>query len=235
MATKLFNTLAAATTLAGIVATASSANAVSLSYNGSTNFKATNVVDEAISVQKFDSSLGTLKGVTLKFTSDINGNIGFENTGSTAANITVKLGSNVNLKLGNTSLFNISPQTSQTFQNVSPFDGQIDFNTPSGRSLQGLNATQSDQTTITNSQMLQSFIGTGNLDFLFSAIATSNVTGSGNIVSMISTFAKGTVAVTYDYESAQSVPEPSAAIGIGLVAGLGLLSQRKKSWLKASN
>jgi hypothetical protein len=235
MTTKLFQTLAAATTLAGIVATAGSANAASLSYTGSTNFKTTNIVNEAISVQKFDSSLGTLTGVKLKFTSDIKGSIGFENLGSSPADITVTLGSNVNLKLGNSSLFSMSPATSQTYQNVAAFDGAIDFKPPSGLDVQGLNATKSDQTTITDSQMLQSFIGTGNLNFLFSAIATSNVSGSGNIVSMISTLAKGTVAVTYDYDPVKSVPEPSAAIGIGLVAGIGLLSQRKKSWLKASN
>ncbi|MBE9006011.1 PEP-CTERM sorting domain-containing protein [Fortiea sp. LEGE XX443] len=235
MTTKLFQTLAAATTLAGIVATAGAANAASLSYTGSTNFKTTNIINESIGVQKFDASLGTLTGVTVKFTSDIQGSIAFENLGNAPTDITVTLGSNVNLKLGNDPLFNINPQTSQTFQSVASFDGVLDFQAPSGNTLQGLSATQSDQKTISDSQMLQSFIGTGNLNFLFSALATSNVSGSGNVASLINTLARGTVAVTYNYDAAKAVPEPSAAIGIGLVAGIGLLSQRKKSWLKASN
>ncbi|ALF52407.1 PEP anchor domain-containing protein [Nostoc piscinale CENA21] len=235
MTTKLFQTLAAATTLAGIVATAGAANAASLSYTGSTNFKKTNITNEAISVQKFDAALGTLKGVTLQFTSDIQGTIGYENLDEDSpTDITVTLGSNSSLKLGNDSLFNINPKTSQTFQNVPVFDGTIDFLAPSGNTLKGLNATESGLKTITDGQMLQSFIGTGDLSFLFSAMATSNVTGSGNVASKISTFAKGTVSVTYDYDPA-SVPEPSAAIGIGLVAGIGLMSQRRKNWLKASN
>ncbi|OCQ94247.1 PEP-CTERM domain protein [Nostoc sp. MBR 210] len=234
MTTKLFQTLAAATTLAGIVATAGAANAATISYTGSTNFKRTNITNEAINIQMFDATLGTLKGVTLQFISDIQGSTGFENLGDSPTDITVTLSSNANLKLGNTSLFNISPQTSQTFQGVPSFDGVLDFAAPSGNTLQGLNATQSDQATITDGPMLQSFIGSGNLSFLFSALATSNVSGSGNVASFINTFAKGTVSVTYDYDPA-SVPEPSAAIGLGLVAGIGLMSQRRKNWLKASN
>ncbi|MEH1850259.1 MAG: PEP-CTERM sorting domain-containing protein [Nostoc sp.] len=33
----------------------------------------------------------------------------------------------------------------------------------------------------------------------------------------------------------KSVPEPSATLGVGLIAGLCLLSQRKKSWIKMPN
>ena len=82
MTTKLLNTLAAATTLAGIVATSGAANAASLSYTSSiiTNF--TDIIDAPLSVQQFDSSLGTLQGVTIEFTGDILGNAGFENSKS---------------------------------------------------------------------------------------------------------------------------------------------------------
>ncbi len=45
---------------------------------------------------------------------------------------------------------------------------------------------------------------------------------------------KASVTVTYNYD-AKSVPEPSATLGVGLIAGLCLLSQRKKSWIKMPN
>ncbi len=53
--------------------------------------------------------------------------------------------------------------------------------------------------------------------------------------SYIDTYAKAGIKVTYDYDDVKSVPEPSTTLGFGLIAGLGLLSQRKKSWLKVSN
>ncbi len=79
MTTKLFNTLAAATTLVGIIATSGAANAASLSYTSSLDYDLTDIIDSPLSIQKFDSSLGTLKGVTIGFTGDILGNAGFEN------------------------------------------------------------------------------------------------------------------------------------------------------------
>ncbi|WP_413200444.1 choice-of-anchor E domain-containing protein, partial [Nostoc piscinale] len=77
-------------------------------------------------------------------------------------------------------------------------------------------------------------LGKGTADFTFKAFANSNVTGSGNFDSQINTYAAANLAVTYDYDP-KAVPEPSAAIGLGLVAGIGLMSQRRKNWLKASN
>lgn len=53
--------------------------------------------------------------------------------------------------------------------------------------------------------------------------------------SYIDTYAKAGIKVTYDYEEIKSVPEASTTLGISLVAGLFLLSQRKKSLLKALN
>ncbi|MDZ8084469.1 MAG: choice-of-anchor E domain-containing protein [Nostoc sp. DedQUE12b] len=234
MTTKLFNTLAAATTLAGIVATSGAANAASLSYTSSTNYDFTNIIDAPLSVQKFDSSLGTLKGVTVSFTGDILGNAGFENRSPTATQVTVNLSSQLSLKLNNQSLFALNPQDISSYQ-AAKYDGITDYSGTSGKTISNLTATQSATQSFTNTQFLQSFIGNGNIDFLFSALANSVVTGSGNMRSYIDTYAKAGIKVTYDYDEVKSVPESSATLGIGLIAGLCLLSQRKKSWIKVSN
>jgi hypothetical protein len=239
MTTTLFKTLGAATTLAGIIATTGSANAASISYNTSTDFQLTNISNAPLSVQKFDSSLGTLNSVTLTFTGDLEGNAKFENLGASSTPITVNLAGQLGLTLAGQSLFSINPQEtypqdSSGYQ-VGAFDGTIDFAGTSGKTIQGLTAQKSETQSFTDAQFLQAFTGTGNLDFLFSALATSTVSGSGNMISQITTLAKAGVKVTYDYDPAQSVPEPSAALGFGLVAGIGLLSQRKKNWLKASH
>ncbi|QLE48907.1 PEP-CTERM sorting domain-containing protein [Nostoc sp. C057] len=231
MKKKLLNTLATATTLAGIVATSSAANAASLSYISSIYYDLTDITDAPLSVQQFDSSLGTLTGVTIGFTGDILGNAGFENTGKSSANITVNLASQLTLKLNNQSLFALNPQNSFSYE-VGQFDNSIDFGGTSGKTVSGLTATQSGTQSFTNTQFLQSFIGNSNIDFLFSATANSVVSGSGNIASYVQTLAKANIKVTYDYDDVKSIPEPSATLGVGLIAGLCLLSQRKKSWIK---
>ncbi|MEH2089554.1 choice-of-anchor E domain-containing protein [Nostoc sp.] len=233
MTTKLFNSLAAATTLAGIVATSGAANAASLSYTSSTNYDYTNIIDAPLSVQKFNSSLGTLKGVTISFTGDILGNAGFENRSPTPTQVTVNLASQLSLKLNNQSLFALNPQDISSYQ-ATKYDGKTDYLGTSGKTISNLTATQSATQSFTNTQFLQSFTGNGDIDFLFSALANSVVTGSGNMRSYIDTYAKAGIKVTYDYD-AKAVPESSATLGIGLIAGLCLLSQRKKSWIKVSN
>lgn len=233
MTTKLFNTLAAATTLAGIVATSGAANAASLSYTSSLDYELTNIIDAPLSIQQFNSSLGTLKGVTIGFTGDILANAGFENRSRTATPVTVNLASQLSLELNNQSLFALNPQNSFSYQ-VAKYDDNTDYSGTSGKTVSNLTATQSATQSFTNTQFLQSFIGNGNIDFLFSAIANSVVTGSGNMNSYVDTFAKANIKVTYDYD-VKSVPEPSTTLGVGLIAGLCLLSQRKKSWIKVSN
>ncbi|MBD2676901.1 MULTISPECIES: choice-of-anchor E domain-containing protein [Nostoc] len=234
MKTKLLNTLGAATTLAGIVATSGVANAGSLSYTSSTNYDFTNIIDAPLSVQKFDSSLGTLQGVTIEFTGDILGNAGFENRSPSASQATVNLGSQLSLKLNNQSLLELNPKYTSSYQ-VAKYDGVTDYSGTSGKTLSNLTATQSGSQSFTNTTFLQSFIGTGSVDFFFSAIANSLVTGSGNMRSYIDTYAKAGVKVTYNYEELKSVPEASTTLGIGLVAGLCLLSQRKKILVKVLN
>ncbi|QLE57799.1 choice-of-anchor E domain-containing protein [Nostoc sp. TCL26-01] len=237
MTTTLFKTLGAATTLAGIIATAGSANAASLSYTTATNFANTDIVDSTISVQKFNSALGTLKKVTLNFVGDLTGDAKFESRNARNSTVTVDLSGEISLTQVNLEpkpLLLLTPQQVNSY-NVSPFDGVTDFGGTSGRTLTGLSATKSTDAIFTDSPSLQVFTGTGNLDFLFTAFANSVVSGSGNITSSINTLAKASVQVTYDYDPAKSVPEPSAALGIGLIAGLGMLSQRKKSSMKVSN
>jgi hypothetical protein len=234
MTTKLLNTLGAATTLAGIIATSGVANAASLSYTSSSNYEFTDIIDETLSVQKFDSSLGTLKGVTIQFTGDILGNAGFENRSPTQTQTAVNLSSQFSLQLNNQSLLTFNPEYSSSYQ-VAKYDGVTDYGGTSGKTLSNLTATESATQSFTNTSFLQSFIGNGDIDFLFSAIANSLVTGSGNMRSYIDTYAKASIKVTYDYEAVKSVPEASTTFGIGVVAGLCLLSQRKKILVKVLN
>jgi hypothetical protein len=234
MTTKLLNTLAAATTLAGIVATSGAANAASLSYSSFSNYDLTDIIDSPLSIQKFDSSLGTLQGVTIEFTGDTLGNAGFENRSKSPASVTVTLGSELSLQLNNQSLLALNPQYISSYQ-VAKYDGITDYSGTSGKTLSNLTATQSGTQSFTDTQFLQSFIGNGNIDFLFSASATSAVAGSGNMNSYIDTYAKAGIKVTYNYDDVKSIPESSTTLGVSLIGGLCLLSQRKRNFIKRLN
>lgn len=237
MNTKIFNSIAAATTLAGVMATAGTASAASLtqtaSYTATTgNYQVTDF-DTDISLQKFNPSLGKLHKVTVDLLGEIRGDGRFENRSSRPASVTVNLGGFLSIdqtQLGVPPLLLVTPQTVVNY-NVARFDGSVDFAGPSGRTFTGLSASQSGSRVFTDSAALNVFTGNGNLDFLFTALADSIVSGSGNITSEINTLARGSVTVTYEYKT---TPEPSLVIGMGVVAGLGMLSNRKKQLLKSA-
>ncbi|BCL38948.1 choice-of-anchor E domain-containing protein [Nostoc sp. MS1] len=232
---KIFNSLAVATTLAGVIATAGTASAASLTktatFTASTgDFQFTDF-DQTLSIKKFDSSLGKLQKVTLDFLGEIKGDGKFENRSASSASITVNLGGFLSLdqtQLGVPPLLPVTPKTVITY-NVAKFDGKTDYAGPSGRTFTGLSASQAGSRVFTDLASLNVFTGTGNLDFLFTALADSIVSGSGNMSYELNTLARGSVAVTYEYKT---TPEPSVVIGMGVFAGLGMLSNRKKQLLK---
>jgi len=252
MKAPLLTGLTAATALTGIFATSGIANADTLAqiqsavYQPTGNelnvppplnsqgFGRTAIANSPLTIQQFNSNLGTLTAITIGFSGDMAGDGRFESTDSGASTVTAQFLGNLNLKLpDNTSLFNLNPSSNVLSFNVSAFDGSIDFGGTSGATFQGLTAAASGQNTYTNSNFLQQFIGSGALNFLFSATGQSVFTGPSNLFAGINTYAKANITVTYTYEVPDQpetqVPEPAVTVGLGLVAGLGLLSQKKKT------
>lgn len=244
MRRRFLSVLTAVTALTGIVATTKVAHAATVSYTTAYNaptdttvpyagFGYTDIINAPVSIQKFDSSLGTLDSVTIDFIGDLKGDAGFENISRQPSTVTVDLSGVLKLQLPDrTSVAEFNPQQYYSY-NVTGYDGTTDFGGTSGKTVVGLTASQSDTKTYTDNNSLQTFTGFGNLDLLFSATAKSTVSGSGNIISYVTTYAKSNVQVTYDYKERRKVPEPSAILGIGVVAGVGLWLQRNRSLSKA--
>ncbi|MBW4564187.1 MAG: choice-of-anchor E domain-containing protein [Mojavia pulchra JT2-VF2] len=231
MNSKIFNALAAATTLAGIVTTTGAANAASLSFSTSTGFARTDY-ETNLSVKQFNSSLGELQSVTIKYQADLKADGQLTNTGPNSSKTTIILGgetygTNLSLNLKDEFNIDLSPTKTSNFT-IAGF---------STISIPEQITTGSTTKTLTKGlDNLNPFIGNANLDFLFTAIARSVVIGPGNVSSQINTFAQGSLEVTYNYnELPQPIPESSPILGIGLIAGLGLLTQSKKSRHKVSN
>ncbi|MFB2882030.1 choice-of-anchor E domain-containing protein [Floridanema aerugineum] len=231
MKAKVLSAITRASTFTGILATTTIANAATLTYTAAYEKTPTDITNAAISIQKFDTSLGKLNSVTLEFTGSMIGDARFENEDTQPQQITVNLSGLLTLAMpNNQTLFELSPEQ-VTEYNVAKFDGNTDFGGTSGQKIEGIQEQKIDSTTLTDTNSLAAFVGNGTVDFSFSAKAKSSVTGSGNIVSGIRTYAKSNVKVIYDYtiETPRKIPESSTLLGLGLIAGVGLLSQTKKA------
>jgi hypothetical protein len=194
MNSKFFSTFAAVSTLAAIVVTAGTASAASISYSASSGDYAITNFNQTLSLQQFDTSLGILTSVTLDIVGFINGNAKFESLDAASYLIRANVSAILNLTQGGVTLFSLNPSNSKSYQ-ATAFDGVVDFAGTSGITLDIILDEDVATRTLTNN--LESFIGSGNVNFLLSAIADSSVTGSGNILSQIGTLAKGQLTVTY--------------------------------------
>jgi hypothetical protein len=252
MKAQLLTGLTVAAAVAGGIATAEIANANTLTRrtvyqqtqfdlnNVPTNYLdqgygRTDILNSIMSIEQFSPSQGTLRSVKINFSGDITVDGGLENRDARSQTVTANLLGELELKLPNgTSLFDLNPTNSRTFENVSRYDGRQDFAGNSGRTFEGLTASGFGERTFTDSSFLQQFMGNSVMNFMFSATATSSFTGSGNLSTYVDTFARSALMVTYEYEELpRKIPEPATTLGLGLVAGLGLLSQKKKIWKKA--
>jgi len=233
MKTKLISGIAAATALVGIVGATSAANAATLSFSGTVNRDLTDF-DETVNIQQFDSSLGTLRSVTVELFGEIDGTARLENTstrspstvsGQLSAALGLTGGPGGGITLNANPLRTVGPVT------LAVYDRSLDFGGTSGTTINGLSASETQTQTLTSD--LSSFIGSGTIPFNFSAVGTSRTTAGGNVASQFETFARARVNIIYDYEGVTRVPEASTTIGMALVAGAGLLLQRKKAVKKA--
>ena len=181
------------------------------------------------SVQKFNSSLGTLQSVTVSYTGTINSVWNFENrspnsgatlTGTSTAALDLLMGSDFDTA---DRLLSLSPGVSVSYQ-VGKYDGITDFAGTSGRS-QLFSETKSGSVLYTGAD-LNRFIGSGSFSFLATASASVGytVTGGNNRV-LVETGATTSGSVTYNYVAAP-VPEPASMTA--LVLGVATLVRRRK-------
>jgi len=182
----------------------------------------------SVTVPKFDGSLGTLTKITFDLMGDVEGSARFESLDAAPATVTMDLSAQITLQRPDLSPLVVTLPTASTLDNVTAFDGVIDFGGTSGKTYPLLTASDADSAMLLSPFSpidTANFIG-GPLDTItlpVKAQGASTGSGAGNLLLQFATQAAANVQVTYEYIP---IPEPAAASLLGLI-GLVLLRRRR--------
>jgi hypothetical protein len=225
--TLLLTALAIATVIGG----ASGTQAASVTYTSST-FTGVTPYTQNLSVTKFDTSLGTLTGISITVSSQASADIGVvNNTGTDLAFSNASASSQVTVSttVGTATSVDVTASTANvsgtaTANTTTTVAGPLGSLVTSGAAI----IAAADFGNYEGS-------GSGTVDLKVDA-GVGNYSGSG--VSGLffggSTTVASFVTVTYDYTPVAAVPEPtsSAMFGIGIVLAVGLGWGRRRRELR---
>lgn len=178
-----------------------------------------------IAVPLFDSTLGTLTGISLQLNTDIVGEIGVYNPGAAAKPFT---NARAIIPVTVTSKgLDVTALTAVATATLAAGNAAPGFNAFAGIVSSGSNATS-----VLPSQFAY-YIGQGVGSALFSAVAgdgTFSGTTGANLFFGGSATAGGVFTIRYDYDPVSAVPVPAAAwlLGSGLVS-LGAMRRRRRA------
>jgi hypothetical protein len=205
---------------AGVVLSATSAEAATVIYTSSTIDQTTNFSNVPLALQQFDPSLGTLTAINIFLNGTVSSIIRFESLDAMPSTITGTAQATVTLARPNgSSLVAVIPTQTRS-GNETAFDGIIDFGGTSGDTFINVNGTATDSVNLFSPADFALFTGTGTVNAMLSGSGMSTVVGAGNLVTQISTRAGGFGRVTYTYNES-AVPEPAS--WAMMVGGFGLL------------
>jgi hypothetical protein len=197
--------------------------AASISYTDSVPVQRTNW-SSSVTVPQFDPSLGTLDSIEFKLKGTVTGLARFESRDNGPTTVVMMLKAKVTLMRPDLSPLVVVLPLVQTSDNVTAFDGIIDFGGTSGRTYDNLSGDLTDSNVLNppGPVDLATFVGLGNVTLPATAEGMSFGSGSGNLVQQFMTNAGAEATVTYNYH----VPEPGV-LGMVLVGGLALFVRRR--------
>jgi hypothetical protein len=154
----------------------------------------------SVSIPKFDPALGTLNSVAFALDGHVEGDVMFESLDAAPATVTSTLSAVITLKRPDNSAIVATTPAWATSDNVSVFDGVIDFGGTSGKTYSARTADGSNSSTSPPPPGdLALFTGVGNISLPVTAAGATSATGAGNLVVSFTTRASADVKVVYTY------------------------------------
>jgi len=156
--------------------------------------------NNVMEIPKFDPSLGTLTGIEFELLGMIRGDIRFESLDALPATIHVWLQAQIKLSRPDMSELVVALPVEEDEEEVSAYDGVLDFGGTSGRTYLDVpaEATVSMISPPPESD-LALFTGEGVIALPIRAEGRSRATGAGNLVARFATRASAELTVTYTY------------------------------------
>ena len=153
-----------------------------------------------ISIPKFTGDCECLQSVCFQLCGHVEGTAKFESMDASATTVAMNLQSTITLSRPDLSPLVVVIPLANTSDNVTAFDGTIDFGGTSGRTYGGLSGDDIDSMCSTAPADFALFCGTGNIDLPIGALGTSYGSGAGNLILQFSTSASANATVTYTYD-----------------------------------
>lgn len=175
----------------------------------------------ALSVPKFDSTLGTLESVTLTLGGNILANLKLENQDQTPHTIKASDVAYLNLLSLSSSCVNYDPRLDPNYNPLLPspspcvllvtypavtvnfdataYDGSPDYGGTSGITYPAQNGADSRTFTTTSSSTLAYFVGSGNVSIPVATVGYASMSGASNALYSVDTQASADLTVVYTY------------------------------------
>jgi hypothetical protein len=211
---------------------AASVNAGTISFTDTIATQSTGWGPTSLTVNQFDSSLGSLTAVEIIFSGNVEGTAKTESLDADISTVTANLSADLTLDLTSltTSDIILLGVGDSSVHNYTAFDGATDFAGTSGASA-ALSGTDSDSLTTTAAADLALFTGLGTISFDAGAVGASSATGAGNLITQFITNAGAGIEVIYTYDTGTTVPAPAplALMAFGLLGLAGVVRSKKSA------
>lgn len=166
---------------------------------------------------QFDPADGCLDSLCVSLGGHVQGLAKFESLDGATTTVTMNLQSTLTLRRPDGSTLVVTIPLAETSDEVTAFDGTIDFAGTSGKTYSDLSGDRTEGACFSDAFDLSLFTGTGSIALPVEAVGSSFGSGAGNLILQFNTSASSGAQVTYYYSDC---PTPTGKTTWGSLKGL---------------